>query len=317
VKGWLRIFVWTIGLGLALLGSAAALLYTPALPVAELEARYAVPGSRFVTIGGTRFHVSDRGPREAPVLILIHGAGGSLHVWDEWMARLSDRYRVVALDLPGHGLTGPAVDGDYSIEGTARLIGALARSLGIERFALAGHSMGGMVAWWAAAQALQDRVTALILLDASGYPGTGPAPLGIRIARLPLLGEIATWFRPGDLIVRNLKRSYADPSLPGEAAIVRHLELLRRPGNRAAALQRVRSFAPPDAKTIQHVRVPTLILWGDTDRFVSLADARRFNRDIPGSRLVIYPSCGHNPMEERAAESAADVRRFLDAVASR
>jgi pimeloyl-ACP methyl ester carboxylesterase len=317
VKGWLGALVWTIGLGLALLGGAAALLYTPDLPAAELEARYAVPGSRFVTIGGARMHVSDRGPREAPVLILVHGAGGSLHVWDEWVARLSDRYRVVALDLPGHGLTGPVADGDYSIEGTARLIGALATTLGIDRFALAGHSMGGMVAWWAAAQALQDRVTALILIDASGYPGTASPPLGVRIARLPLLGEIATWFRPSELTVRNLKRSYADPSLPGEAAIVRHLALLRRPGNRGATLQRVRSFAPPDAKTIQHVRVPTLILWGDTDRFIGLADARRFNRDIAGSRLVVYQSCGHNPMEERAAESAADTRRFLDAVTSR
>ena len=79
----------------------------------------------------------------------------------------------------------------------------------------------------------------------------------------------------------------------------------------------MRSFTPPDAKAVQRVRQPTLILWGDTDRFVGLADARRFNRDIAGSRIVVYQSCGHNPMEERAAESAADVRRFLDAVTSR
>jgi pimeloyl-ACP methyl ester carboxylesterase len=317
VKRWLRVLAWIFGLGLALLGGAAAFLYTPDLSVADLEARYTVPGSRFITVNGTRVHVTDRGPRDAPVLILVHGTGGSLHVWDGWVAPLSKRYRIIAFDLPGHGLTGPASDRDYSIEGTTRLIGALATALGVERFALAGHSMGGMVTWWAAGQALQHRVVALILIDASGYPAAGPPPLGIRIARLPLLGEVASWLRPSELTVRNLRRGYADPSLPSDAAVVRHLELMRRPGNRVAAMERVRSFTPPDPKAIQLVRVPTLILWGDTDRFVSLADARRFNRDIPGSQLVVYPSCGHNPMEERAAESAADVYRFLEAVVTR
>jgi pimeloyl-ACP methyl ester carboxylesterase len=304
---------------LAGLGSAAAAgyLYTPDIDSAVLEARYGKPPSQFIAIDGARVHVRDQGPRDAPAIVLVHGLGGSLQVWQPWTEALSARYRVISLDLPGHGLTGPWARADYSIEAYADLVGRLVTALGIDRFAIAGHSMGGMVAWWGAASAWPSRVTGLILVDASGYPGEGTPRIGLSIARLPLLGEAYTWLRPPYLTERALRRTFADPAGVGEEFVRTHLDLARRSGNRTALLKRLREFVPPDAKTIRLVRAHTLIMWGADDRIVGIADGRRFNRKISGSRLIVYERAGHNPMWEQAAASAADAMSFLDSVASR
>ena len=82
----------------------------------SLKARWAAPPSRFVTLQGMQVHVRDEGPRDDPTpIVLIHGTSASLHTWDGWVAALSPHRRVVRMDLPGFGLTGPAPDGDYSM----------------------------------------------------------------------------------------------------------------------------------------------------------------------------------------------------------
>jgi len=303
-----------IALALALVAACiGAWRYTPDIAADQLEARYATPPSRFIEIDGARLHVRDQGPREASALLLVHGLGGNLFVWDEWVAALAPHHRVVTFDLPGHGLTGPWPNGGYSIERSAELVGRLASTLGLERFAIGGHSMGGMVAWWAAAGPLRQRITALILVDASGYPRNGPLPFGLQIARAPLLGEVAAFLRTRDDIARGLLQSFARPR--ADAAIVqRHVDLALRNGNRQALLQRLRSFVPPEPATIRAVAVPTLIIWGNEDPVLATADAEHFTRDIDGSRLLLYNSAGHYPMMERPAESARDVLKFLAAL---
>jgi pimeloyl-ACP methyl ester carboxylesterase len=87
--------------------SAFWYLSQPDIPRATLEAKYAGPPSQFVTLPeGTRAHVRDRGPRDALAVVLIHGSNASLYTWEPWAKRLSDMFRVITLDLPGHGLTG-------------------------------------------------------------------------------------------------------------------------------------------------------------------------------------------------------------------
>src|SRR6476661_4331120 len=86
----------------------------PDIPRAVLEAKYAVPPSQFLTLtDGTRAHVRDRGPRDALALVLVHGSNASLFTWEPWVKRLSDRFHIITLDLPGHGLTGAVPNGDY------------------------------------------------------------------------------------------------------------------------------------------------------------------------------------------------------------
>jgi alpha-beta hydrolase superfamily lysophospholipase len=108
----------------ALLG-AGWYLYSPDQPRGALERRWAPTPSQFVEVAGVRLHIRDTGPRDGPAVLLIHGFGSSLHTWEAWAPLLENRFRMVALDLPGFGLTGPDPTGDYSDERSVAVLVAL------------------------------------------------------------------------------------------------------------------------------------------------------------------------------------------------
>lgn len=298
---------------LALLSGAAACATDVPLPT--LEERYTTAASRFITVSdGTRVHVRDEGLRDGPVLVLLHGSNAALQSWEPWVGQLKDRFRLVSLDFPGHGLTGPSATRTYGGPAYVQVVDDVAGALGISRFAVAGNSMGGAVAWQYAA-AHPDKVRALILVNAAGYPRANPGsqPLIFRLIRTPVVGEFLSGFSNRSLIESNLKEVIADDSLVTEAMVDTYWDLLRRPGNRQATLDRMRAPpADPEAwRRIATIRVPTLVLWGEVDPWIPASDAARFTADIPGSRAIIYPGIGHLPQEEVPARSAADVAAFL------
>lgn len=284
--------------------------WAPDLPRDYLVKRYGQPPSAFIDVGGTRAHVRDEGQPDAMPLVLIHGSLGSLHIWDGWVAQLRDRYRLISVDLPGHGLTGPWARGDYSIEAYADFVEVLADTLELDRFAIAGHSMGGAVAWSFAATR-PERVSQLILVDASAYPRDGDAPLRTRVTRAPLVGDVGIYFKNEWMAGRALKDVYADPAMATPERVRRFAELQRFPGNRPATLQRTRHQDPLDPTPLRRLDVPTLIIWGLQDKWVPVADAYRLQRDIKGSKLAIFEKLGHNPQEEDPKATAAAVAAFL------
>jgi pimeloyl-ACP methyl ester carboxylesterase len=299
--------------GLFMLGGLLGALlwaYAPDLPRDYLIGRYGQPPSTFVDVGGTRAHVRDEGKADAMPLVLIHGSLGSLHMWEGWVGELKDRYRLISVDLPGHGLTGAWPRGDYSIEAYTDFIEVLADALHLDRFAIAGHSMGGAVAWSFAATR-PERVSQLILVDASGYPGEGEPPLSTRLARTRVLGDIGIYFKPKRAVRRALEEIYADPAMITPERLTRFAELQRFPGNRPATLQRARHQEPLDPTPLKRLEVPTLIIWGAQDRWLPIADAFRFQNDIRGARLAIFAKPGHEPMEEDPKGTAAAVAEFL------
>jgi pimeloyl-ACP methyl ester carboxylesterase len=298
---------------LFLLGALSGVVlwgYAPDLPSDYLIARYGQPPSTFIDVGGTRAHVRDQGKPDAMPLLLIHGSLGSLYEWEGWVAELKERYRVISVDLPGHGLTGAWSRGDYSIEAYADFIEVLADTLGLERFAIAGHSMGGAVAWSFAATR-PERVSQLILVDASAYPREGEASWRTRLARAPVIGDAAIYFKPEWLVRRALEEIYADPTMVTPERMRRFSELQRFPGDRKATLQRIRNQEPLDPTPLKRLDVPTLIIWGAQDHWVPIADAFRLQTDIKRSKLAIFEKPGHNPMEEDPKGTAAAVVDFL------
>jgi pimeloyl-ACP methyl ester carboxylesterase len=121
-------------------------LSVPDIPRSVLEAKYATPPSQFLTLAdGARVHYRDQGPKNAPVLVLVHGSNASLFTWEPWIARLGDTYRIVTMDMPSHGLTGAVPSHDYSQKGMAAFFKQVADKIGLEAFAIGGHSMGGGV----------------------------------------------------------------------------------------------------------------------------------------------------------------------------
>ena len=284
--------------------------YSPDLPPDVLIQRYGQPPSTFVDVGGTRAHIRDEGKPDAMPLLLIHGSLGSLHMWEGWVDALKDRYRLISVDLPGHGLTGAWPRGDYSIEAYTDFIEVLADTLHLDRFAIAGHSLGGAVAWSFAATR-PERISHLILVDSAGYPRDGEPPLPIRLARTRGVGDIGIYFKPERLVRRSLEEIYSDPAMVTPERLKRFAELQRFPGNRQATLQRARSQEPLDPTPIKRLDVPTLVIWGAQDRWVPISDAFRFQNDIKGARLAIFEKSGHDPMEEDPQGTAAAVAEFL------
>jgi pimeloyl-ACP methyl ester carboxylesterase len=295
---------------LAVLAGVMLWAYVPDLPKDVLVKRYAGQHSRFIDVGGVHAHVRDEGKPDGMPLLMIHGSLGSLQVWEGWVAELKDRYRLISVDLPGHGLTGPWPRGEYTIEAYADFVEVLADALDLDRFAIAGQSMGGAVAWTFAVTR-PERVSQLILVDSSGYPGNGAVPLTARLARLGWLGDVAIYFKPESEMRRALLDTYADPAMVTPERLRRYSDLQRFPGNRAATLQRLRMQEPLDPTQLKHLSVPTLIIWGAKDRQLPVNDAFRFQSDIKGAKLAIFSKLGHAPMEEDPKATAAAVADFL------
>ncbi len=159
--------------------------WEPDRPVSALAARWAPPPSVFLDVAGMKVHLRDQGPRDDPSpVVLLHGTSSSLHTWEGWAQALSGGRRVISLDLPGFGLTGPAPDGDYRIERYVAFMTAVLDALEVRHCVIGGNSFGGWVAW-ETALALPGRVDKLVLVDASGYPPTATSmPIGFRLARL-------------------------------------------------------------------------------------------------------------------------------------
>ena len=163
------------------------------IPYDVLERHYGNAQSRYVDLpGGVHMHYRDQGLRTGPTVLLIHGYSASLHAWEPWVAALGDRYRLVSIDLPGHGLTRAPADYRPSIE---RYVGAVAAFVDVqrlERFAIAGSSMGGNVAW-EYVLAHPQGVAALILVDAAGWPNR--ARVSVRRPRFRRCSSNPSWGR--------------------------------------------------------------------------------------------------------------------------
>jgi len=284
------------------------------LPLKGLKDRYGLGASRYLPMDGMEVHWRDEGPVDAPVLLLLHGTASSLHTWDGWVEQLKPHWRIVRLDLPGFGLTGPHPSEDYSTAAMIDFLDRFVKAAGLKRFAIAGNSLGGQYAWRFALRH-PEQVSALILIDAAGYPMRleGPGTLGLRLARMPVISDLMR-LAPVEGFTRNgLYAVYGDRARVGEPLVARHAELMLRPGNRAALSARARSIDPRDDswKQLPRLKVPTLVLWGERDTWIKPEFGQRFVQDIPGARLLTYPDLGHVPMEEDPVRTSRDAAAFL------
>lgn len=310
-----RILKWTFGLLLAALIGLFALGYTPDTDAAAMRAKYASPASQFVNVGGgLTMHVRDEGKRDGPVLVLLHGSNASLHTWEPWVERLKGKYRIISLDQIGHGLTGPNPTGQYDGLAFVGTLNTLLGKLGVNRFALAGNSMGGYVAW-EYALAYPDKLTHLILIDAAGPPDdpNKKLPIGFQIARMPGISKLAQVITPRSVFEKSLAGSVSNQSIVAPAMVDRYWELNRYPGNRAATGARFAQYAgrTRNVGALGQITTPTLILWGAEDKLIPASGADWFAARIPGSVKIVYPGIGHIPMEEAPDRTAADLDAFL------
>ncbi|MEF9482500.1 alpha/beta fold hydrolase [Ralstonia sp. 1B3] len=286
-----------------------------------LIARYAKPQSRYLPLMGTRVHYTDEGAANAEgTLLLIHGFGASLHTWDGVLPQLTRRYRVIRLDLPPFGITGPLRDA----QGRPRtmelplyrdFIDAFVDTLGLSKLTLIGNSLGGMVSW-----------------DCRAAPGPRREARADRLRRLPdeaadLHRSVQSHWRADDVAVDAARgdhpRRHARCVWRPVARVRTHAAPLRRflLCRRCTTGHRQDGTEVPlddvDTSGLASIRVPTLILWGQRDRWIPPAHAGEFARRIPGATLRMYPALGHIPMEEDPVRVGTDLCAFLDQGAQR
>lgn len=309
-----KILVTVLLLLLLIVAVGIGLAWAPDRPVDTLKARWATAPSRFIELQGMQVHLRDEGPRDDPEpIVLIHGTSASLHTWDGWAAALKDQRRVIRMDLPGFGLTGPAPDGDYRMARYADFIVALMDQLGVRQAVLAGNSLGGGIAWRTAVQH-PGRVSRLVLVDASGYPlQSTSVPLGFRLAQIDGLKPVMSRLLPRSMIEASVRNVYANPDKVTPELVDRYYELTLRAGNRESLTQRMklRERDAQDAGLIQRIAQPTLILWGAQDRLITEPSGQRFHQDIAGSQYEVFEGLGHVPQEEDPERSVAPMLKFL------
>lgn len=310
----LRALAKLIMLAVAIIAVAIVVFWTPGQPVEELTERWAQPSSTFIELQGMRVHMRDEGPLGDPEpIILLHGTSASLHTWNGWAEQLSAQRRVIRVDLPGFGLTGPHPRQDYHITAYAEFVIALADSLQIDKFVLVGNSLGGRIAWTTAAIE-PDRVTRLVLVDPSGgYPLPPESlPLAFHVAQLPVLGQVMDYVLPRFMVRKSLENVYANPQLVTDDLVDLYYDMARREGNRQALRQRFQHDGNGNEQAIiKSLEQPTLILWGAQDRLIPVANGYEYSRDIRNSELVVFPDLGHIPQEENPDQSLQPVLDFL------
>jgi len=297
---------------LGIAGAVAACFFRLDLDPAKLEAKYAAdPSSHFVEAAGIRFHITDRG--YGPALVLIHGQAANFTVWEAAAQLLATDHRVINIDMPGHGLTGPDPQGRYSLPQIAEELDALVTALGIDRFAVAGNSLGGGVSQ-EYALAHPHKLSALVLVDPVGAPMLGPMPTAFATQTLPLIGPLVHWFTPDWIVKPVLATTFGNPSRLSADDAEATYELLLRAGNREAQYRTMLGAIDNTlASRMSGITTPTLLLWGTRDTWLTPDHEPWFAAHIPGIEVKMLDGLGHQPMMEDPRAVAAAIEEFLRA----
>ncbi len=283
-----------------------------------MRSKYESAASQYIeTASGLSVHYRDEGCSDCPAIVLVHGSNASLQTFEPLIKVLGDRYRLISYDQPGHGLTGPHPNDDYSAKGMFEAIDAVISATGVEQFALAGNSMGGWLAWrFTLAQ--PEKVSALILMNSSGAPPRpgAEAPrlyLGARIMQYSAGRFLARHITPRSVVEQSVFDNFVDKSKVSDVMVDRYWELLRFPGNRrAAGLRATADRETQFAQRLHEIAAPTLILWGAEDTVTPAYNANTFQEMIADSKLQIFPNVGHLTMEEVPEKTAAAMNLFLE-----
>ncbi len=313
----MRKFAAFLGALAGLVAVAFLALRTPDTDAVAMRAKYGGTAPKFAeTTDGMSVHYRDQGCGDCPAIVLVHGSNASLHTFEPLIEHLKDRYRLISYDQPGHGLTGPHPRDDYSAQGMFEAIAAVVDATGVERFAIAGSSMGGWIAWRYALARPQD-LFGLILINAAGAPPPPEAEkprlyLGARIMRHPVGRFLGQHITPRFVFKQSLLDAAADDAIVTENMVDRYWELMRYPGNRRAAVLRATVDREPQyGQRLSQITVPTLILWGAQDRVTPPYNAKTFDEMIPNSRSVVFEDVGHLTMVEAPERTAEAIHAFL------
>lgn len=298
-----------------LLGAALAAALACSAPGLTLAAAKPLPAQKSIKLFGATIRYYELG--QGPTLVLVHGLGSSAQGdWGQVMQALATTHHVIALDLLGFGQSDkPAID--YGIQTWVDFLGEFLREKKVRDFTLMGESLGGWISAQYTIQALSGvaagesfvlpKPSKLVLCDAAGHRASIARAFEPRPPNTPISASIAgqkvlmglVFHAPSYRTDEGLRRGFAWGLSKGDSGTIKAFY-----GNRAILDETI------DGK-LGAITIPTLVVWGEHDALVPLADGRSYASGIAGARLVVIPDSGHAPMIETPAAFLKALESFL------
>lgn len=281
--------------------------------VLQQERQWAGLTTKQITVRGVDITYSEGGPADGEVMVLLHGFTGDRNNWNRMAKYLTKKYRVLIPDLPGHGDSSSRMDQDYSMPEMSSVMKAFVDTLGIEKYHIAGNSMGGGLAiQWSVFRPQQ--VLSLALIDSAGlYEHEGEVMKQMKAGNNDLLIQ-----QPGDLR-KVIQLAMEDrPFFPQELLeVMEQKQIAKYPIYRKIidGLMETQAKMGPGMFSIalKSMRMPVLILWGENDRIFEVPVTKELERNIKHSKTVILEGVGHVPIFEAPKDSAEVYLDFLAA----
>jgi len=312
VKNFLKTFIALI-LGMSLLLYTLVMLdirYPSEKSKEAIDAKYLLESSGFIEIDGVSMHYAIDGSGQD--LLLLHANYANLIDWNPWVHQLKDRYRVIRIDIPGHGLTEADPSNDYSMQRTVFLVEQFLNAFEIEKLSIAGASLGGTIGLHYARRN-PEKVENLILVS--------PGALNPRIrgrnesVTLPKPFEIIAYFTPRLITETLLRGGFGDPNNVTDELAERWHDLLLREGQRDAQIARVNQYVSGNIDLVlSQVTAPTLIMWGKKNNVVPVELAFEMKRMMSNSSnidMIIYDNGGHQLVQEFGVQTGKDALDYL------
>ncbi|MBH0113356.1 alpha/beta hydrolase [Novosphingobium sp. YJ-S2-02] len=283
----------------------------------SVKAAQATPPSTFEKYGTANIHIRDEGPRDGPVVVMMHSSMTNLREWDVWAAKLTDRYRVIRFDWPPYGLSTDSAP-STGMPGIVTLLETILEAKGVDKLALVGTSSGATISTLYAA-AHPEKVTALAL---STLPLAAPPTTDFSQLMWSMVWTHETLvpnYYPPFYYRQSLSELYGRPERLTDETVEWYYQTNNIPGG----FDKVRAYYEANKKAVwakgagdeaAQVKAPILLQWGDADPVLPKYLAADAVKQFTGTSvdLIHYPDLGHYPMLELPEETAADLRQWLD-----
>ncbi|HIJ75368.1 MAG TPA: alpha/beta hydrolase [Deltaproteobacteria bacterium] len=264
---------------------------------------------------GFSINYEDQG--QGQPIILLHGFGAGTYTWRHILTHFSKAYRVIAIDLKGHGLSDKPRDNNYSVADQGDIIYEFIKEHSLDNVTLVGNSMGGAVSittYLMQCDHGTNYISKLVLIDSASYRQR--LPVFISVLRIPIINVLLPCLTSTKFRARNvLQEAFFDRTGITEDMVASYASYLSLPGSSYALTKTAQQIVPSNIDEVteryKSITIPVLIIWGEKDTIIPLEVGRKLAANIPNSKLVVIPNCGHIPQEECPSQAIEAMESFM------